>query len=170
MCESYLACLCLSCLTGPYRSLLSPLLAFWCFRTQFHLIKAKSDKEQERVSGRNQANSCCCSSTTLVCMNSDKKACCFSSGIYQFYPASLATLTWPHLAWPPPHITLGAALDNNNLIRLISRCGQGEIIVVIALLHSALIEFVYHRTMPRPQQPVSGRPGSRAAQYRAGDV
>ena len=103
-------------------------------------------------------------------MKSNKKACCFSSGIYQFYPASLATLTWPHLAWPPPHITLGAALDNNNLIRPISRCGQGEIIVVIALLHSPVIAFVYHRTMPRPQQPVSGRPGSRAAQYRAGDV
>ena len=122
------------------------------------------------MSGRNQANSCCCSSTTMMCMNSDKKACCFSSGIYQFYLASQATLTWPHLAWPPPHITLGAALDNNNLIRLISRCGQGEIIVVIALLHSPVIAFVYHRTMPRPQQPVSGRPGSRAAQYRAADV
>ena len=123
------------------------------------------------MSGRNQANSCCCSSTTMVCINnSDKKACCISCGIYQFYPASQATLTWPHLAWPPPHITLGAALDNNNLIRPISRCGQGEIIVVIALLHSPVIAFVYHRTMPRPQQPVSGRPGSRAAQYRAGDV
>ena len=75
----------------------------------------------------------------VQCMNSDRKACCFSSGIYQFYPAILATLTWPHLASPPPHITLGAALDNNNLVRLISRCGQGEIIVVIALLHSAVI-------------------------------
>ena len=75
----------------------------------------------------------------VQCMNSDRKACCFSSGIYQFYPAILATLTWPHLALPPPHITLGAALDNNNLVRLISRCGQGEIIVVIALLHSAVI-------------------------------
>ena len=158
----------------PHRALLGFIgsLVLSCFRKQFHLIKAKSDKEQERVSGRNQANSCCCSrmTMTLVCMKSNKKACCFSSGIYQFHLDSQATLTWPHLAWPPPHITLGAALDNNNLIRPISRCGQGEIIVVIALLHSPVIAFVYHRTMPRPQQPVSGRPGSRAAQYRAGEV
>ena len=78
-------------------------------------------------------------SDTRDAIASNKKACSFSSGIYQFYPAILATLTWPHLASPPPHITLGAALDNNNLVRLISRCGQGEIIVVIALLHSAVI-------------------------------